>query len=79
MPRPGVVRCRGGAAGGALLACLLHSEVVGRQPSVVDVEDQAGVVGGGVEHLDRDTCAHTHTHTKIMFGWHTLEAGAELS
>lgn len=30
---------------------LLDPEVVGRQASVVDVENQAGVVGGGVEHL----------------------------
>ena len=30
---------------------LLHSEVIGRQASVVDVENQAGIVSGGIEHL----------------------------
>ena len=32
---------------------LLHSEVIGRQASVVDVENQAGIVGGGIKHLER--------------------------
>lgn len=32
-------------------SALLHSEVVSCQTSVVDVENQAGVVNGGVEHL----------------------------
>lgn len=32
---------------------LLHSEVIGRQASVVDVENQAGIVSGGIEHLGK--------------------------
>lgn len=32
---------------------LLHSEVIGRQASVVDVENQAGIVSGGIEHLQQ--------------------------
>lgn len=32
---------------------LLHSEVIGRQASVVNVENQAGIVGGGVKHLEQ--------------------------
>lgn len=30
---------------------LLHSEVIGCQASIVDVENQAGIVSGGIEHL----------------------------
>lgn len=32
---------------------LLYSEVIGRQASVVNVENQAGIVGGGVKHLEQ--------------------------
>lgn len=30
---------------------LLHSEVISCQASVVDVENQAGIVRGGIKHL----------------------------
>lgn len=32
---------------------LLHSEVISCQASVVDVEDQAGIVDGGIKHLQQ--------------------------
>lgn len=32
---------------------LLHSEVIGCQTSIVDVENQAGIVGGGIKHLEQ--------------------------
>lgn len=35
-----------------VLVVLLHSEVIGCQASVVDVENQAGVVNGGIKHLE---------------------------
>lgn len=35
------------------LWALLHSEVVGCQTSVVNVENQAGIVDGGIKHLQR--------------------------
>lgn len=35
-------------------AALLHSEVISCQASVVDVENQAGVVNGSIKHLEKD-------------------------
>lgn len=43
-------------------ACLLHSKVVGSKAGIVNVEDQAGVVGGGVKHLKRVS----HTDNKCF-------------
>lgn len=45
-------------------ACLLHSEVVGSKAGIVDVEDQAGVVGSGVKHLER--VLHTHEKNVLI-------------
>lgn len=32
---------------------LLNSEVISRQASIVDVEDQTGIVNGGIKHLEQ--------------------------
>lgn len=44
----GVLQCKHHSGRG-----LLHSEVIGGQTSVVDVQNQAGVVGCGIEHLEQ--------------------------
>lgn len=38
---------------GLVRRVLLDSEVIGSQASVVDVQDQPGIVDGGVENLER--------------------------
>lgn len=49
--------------------CLLHSEVVGSKAGIVDVEDQPGVVGGGVKHLERVSHTQRKRFVCIYCNW----------